>query len=145
MIKMSKKLEYALMALSQLQLLGASSAVVQVRALAQKLKVPFDTLSKVFQILVHANILKPMHGAHGGHRLIRSLDQIYFLEFYQLFDELPFGDKCNGPKSYCELYKTCNIVGPLTRLNNKILLMLEGLTLQDFLFEKIAENSNANS
>lgn len=133
MIKVSKKLEYALMSARYFHD-HASTPSIGAKIMARDLQIPFDTLSKVFQTLVHAKILHPIHGAQGGHALIIPLKDIQFLDFYLLFEEIPFGQKCNGPKEHCGIYSHCTIQAPLTQLHNQLESFFKNLSLYDFFF-----------
>lgn len=132
MIKISKKFEYALMSMAYFHEHEGNKGV---RSIAEDLQIPFDTLSKVFQTLVHAQILKPTHGAQGGHCLQKPLQEIKFMDFYRLFEETPFGDKCNGPKDFCDIYSQCKIVAPLKKLHERLFDFFNELTLYELFYE----------
>lgn len=134
MIKISKRFEYALLSIGYLHENTQENTMLGVRAVALELQIPFDTLSKVFQILVHAKILKPVHGAHGGHILERPLKEIKFIELYRLFEEIPFGHKCNGPRDHCEIYSHCKIVTPMLQLHERLFEFFSELNVYDFLY-----------
>ena len=71
MLRLSKKADYALIAMKHLALhsdRGASSA----REIAEAYDIPIELLAKVLQRLVRRGLLASHHGTHGGYRLARQ-------------------------------------------------------------------------
>ncbi len=133
MLKINKKVEYGLMVL---RYLGEKdrNGLVSAREICDDLKIPFDTTAKVMQALNHHNILNSVKGIKGGYSLRKDLDQISYMEMVQMIEgEIP-ESFCMTHKGLCGLHDSCNIVGPVERLNLKLNEFLSNLTVQDILF-----------
>ena len=79
MIKISRKVEYALMALQHMH--GQPpEQVVSAKDLCATYRVAFPVLSKVLQNLAAAGVLRSAQGAHGGYQLARPLSDVTFGE-----------------------------------------------------------------
>ena len=70
MFRLSKKTDYALMALQYLASKGASG-VVSARAIAERFDIPLDLLAKILQQLAHQGLVAARKGIHGGYQLAR--------------------------------------------------------------------------
>ena len=124
MIKINRKMEYALMALSGLQ--GTHQQNIKTaRELCSQYHIPFDTLSKVLQILKSHQIVKSTKGAKGGYYLTTDLASITYLHLSQILEENINIVECHKEK--CSLSSQCNIKKPMQNLN----------TLLDSFFSKL--------
>ena len=85
MLRLSKKADYALMAMKHLALRvdrGSSSA----REIAEQYDIPIELMAKVLQRLVQRGLLASHQGTHGGYRLSRSPRQITVADVIQAID-----------------------------------------------------------
>ncbi len=135
MLKINKKVEYALISLKYI---SNQEKIKQVsaREICDEFHIPFDTTSKVLQLMNNGHILKSSKGIKGGYSLMRSLSNISYGELVRIIegkDEL--GKACFTLKGKCELYEKCNIVTPLEQLNKKLNAYLENLSLSELLLE----------
>jgi|GEM_PF-290764 len=139
MIKLNRTVEYGLMAL---RYLGEKSAFELSSAgeVSEALSISFDTTARVMQLLSQKNILKVEHGAGGGYRLNRNLEQISLGEFISAIEGTRGLVKCLNPDSICEISSTCNISSPVQVINSKLNKFYENLTLQE-IFSDSAVNS----
>ena len=138
MLKINKKVEYALIALKFIHDNGNVDTLISTREICDKFSIPFDTTAKVMQIMNNNEILNSFKGVKGGYALLKPLSKINFLEFSTLIegDNRIFNCYKNGKK--CERMDQCNIVTPLEALNSKINQFLKTLTLEELF------NSNLN-
>lgn len=139
MIKINKKVEYALIALKYIASQKSQSGeekLVSAREICDRFKTPFDTTAKVLQIMNNNGILNSTKGIKGGYSLSQSLGNITFSQLNRMIEQKESAQKfCANSKGMCDLYSICNIVTPLEALNNKINQYLEELTLEDLLME----------
>ncbi len=70
MLRLSKKADYALIAMRHLAATADRSAV-SARELAETYDIPAELLAKVLQKLVHARLLESHQGTRGGYVLGR--------------------------------------------------------------------------
>ncbi len=129
MLKLTKKVEYALIALQEMQLKD-NNVVTNAKELSDKFDISISLLAKVLQQMARHNIVKPIQGPSGGYRLYKPLEQIQFDNFIEII-EGPIGivDCLNVPG--CSHTETCNIRVPIERINNMIKEIFSNMTLAD--------------
>jgi Rrf2 family protein len=130
MIKISKKMEYALMAL---ELMGRKKTdeITSVREICKTCHAPFDPVSKALQAMSNADFVDSVQGVKGGYLLKKSLSKITFRELSELI---------NGPSPHiscihgkCGLSRQCPIMTPMKRLNERMNDFFSSITLEDLL------------
>ena len=118
MLKLTRKLEYALIALSHIQ--GqATEKIVSTKEIAETHRIPLQLLAKTLQQLAKHNIIEAIQGAHGGYRLKKSLDNINMNTLIQIL-EGPIGIMDCSVDSNCVQLDICNIRKPINRVNDAI-------------------------
>lgn len=142
MLKINKKVEYALMALKFMAQKN-SSELTSAREICESISTPFDTTAKVLQIMNNNDLLNSVKGIKGGYSLARGLEEITYMELERMIEGRDHqGLFCCSSSGMCELYNTCNIVAPVEQLNFKLTKFLENLTLHDLLMvEEETEDS----
>jgi len=137
MIKINKKVEYALMVLKHIHdktstiTSPTTPELTTAREVCKQYNIPFDTTAKVMQIMNNASILDSTKGVKGGYFLKSKLADINFLDFTELIEGKEIGMDC--VKMKCSLLETCNITEPVKRLNQYLNLYFKELTLEDLL------------
>lgn len=134
MIKINRKVEYALMVLKHLSE-DNSGEVLTAREISKRYKIPFDTTSKVMQTMNAHGILTSNKGVNGGYFLNRPLYEISFLKLSEIIEGKVLDTKCDG-KTDCELVKSCNIITPVQKINFQVNNFLKNLNLFDLLYPK---------
>lgn len=141
MLKINKKVEYALMALKfmadKARGLGdnqAGALLTSAREVCDEFNTPFDTTAKVMQLMNNQDILKSTKGIKGGYTLNKKLSEITYMELVRLIEgKESIGRVCETKQGTCELIGKCNIATPVEKLNRKLNQFLETLTLEDLL------------
>ena len=129
MLKLTRKLEYALIALSHIQ--GqATEKIVSTKEISETHRIPLQLLAKILQQLAKHNIIEAIQGAHGGYRLKKSLDNTNMNTLIQIL-EGPIGIMDCSVDSNCVQLDICNIRKPINRVNDAIVSMFDNLTLAD--------------
>lgn len=132
MIKINKKVEYALMSLKYIA--NNDNKLISAREICEKFGTPFDTTAKVLQIMNNHDIVNSVKGIKGGYSLKKDLHKVTYMELVRLIEGKSPKSFCQTSKGVCDLYETCNIVTPLEQLNSRINYFLEDLTLHELLF-----------
>lgn len=139
MIKINRKVEYALMVLKFIKdRSDEKTELTTAREICDRFQTPFDTTAKVMQLMKEANILQSHKGVKGGYTLARDLSEVTYLELVQLIEGKSFMMDCHdrsegqGP---CELFHSCNITQPIRRLNDYLINIFSSLTLNELLAE----------
>jgi Rrf2 family protein len=132
MIKINRKVEYALMVL-KLMKEKEVSALTTAREVCDRFETPFDTTSKVMQLMNTSGILHSHKGVKGGYSLSRDLSDVTYMELVELIEGKSFMMDCHeGP---CDLFHKCNISQPIKRLNDYLINIFSTLTLNELLSE----------
>lgn len=130
MLKINKKIEYALMALKYMSQ-KSDHELTSAREVCDTFGTPFDTTAKVMQALNSAGILSSVKGIKGGYGLERSLQQISYMELVELIEGKRPENLCMNAKGLCVLHEKCNIVTPIDQLNSLLSRYLDTLTLDE--------------
>jgi Rrf2 family protein len=134
MLKINKKVEYALMALKFMADKFDHAPLVSAREICDEFQTPFDTTAKVMQVMNSHDILKSVKGIKGGYSLNKSLTAITYMELVRMIEgREELGRVCTNHKGTCELLGKCNISTPVENLNKKLNGFLENLTLAELL------------
>lgn len=130
MIKINRKVEYALMVLKLMK--GKNpEELTTAREVCDKFHTPFDTTSKVMQLMNGAGLLHSQKGVKGGYTLAHDLTHVSYVDLVQLIEGKSFMMDCHdGP---CELFNSCNIALPIRRLNDYIINIFSSVTLNELL------------
>jgi len=131
MLSLSKKTDYALLALSYLTRTEAGRAV-NTKEIAERYAIPVELLAKILQKLAKADLLASTPGPTGGYRLARPASEISVGAVIEVIDGPPAIIHCmKTVHSGCEQLDHCTIRKPLTRINTKILQMLAHISLEE--------------
>src|SRR5262249_16616577 len=130
MLRLSKKADYALMAMKHLALRGdhgSSSA----REIAEQYDIPIELLAKVLQRLVRRGLLVSQQGTRGGYQLARVPVQISIADVIQAIDGPVTVTACSTEEGQCEQYTKCNVRDPLWRVRERDLSALGAGTIAE--------------
>ncbi len=133
MVKISRKVEYALMALQHMRL-RQPEQVVSAKDLCATYQVTFPILSKVLQNLAAAGVLRSAQGAHGGYQLARRLTDVTFGELSEaVVGPMQFSYCLHHDRVRCQLAECCNVISPVVRLSNRIEALFHSMSLEELL------------
>ncbi|MGB0453588.1 MAG: RrF2 family transcriptional regulator [Bacteriovoracaceae bacterium] len=139
MIKLSKKIEYSLMALKYMSS-KPEGHLVTVREICDDLKIPFDTVSKVMQNLNNNDLLSSVKGTRGGYTIVKDLRKVSFSDLSEIVEGKKNTMSCLTSKgTLCELHDHCNVIGPIDHLSRKVAELLSKLSIQEILFGENTE------
>src|SRR5262245_39265874 len=86
MLRLSKKSDYALMAMKHLTLRADKGASASAREMSEAYDIPLELLAKVLQRLVRAKLLVSVQGTRGGYRLGKPSTAISVADVIQAVD-----------------------------------------------------------
>jgi Rrf2 family protein len=130
MLRLSKKADYALMAMKHLAVRGergSSSA----REIAELYDIPIELMAKVLQRLVHRGLLVSQQGTRGGYQLARMPALISVADVIQAIEGPVTVTACSTDDGQCEQYEKCNVRDPLWRVRERILSALDECTIAE--------------
>jgi Rrf2 family protein len=139
MLSLSKKTDYALLALSYLTEVGVGRAA-NTREIAEKYDIPVELLAKILQRLAKAGLIASTAGPTGGYRLARAPEAISVGAVIGIVDGTPAIAQCfRTDGSSCEQLNKCTIRHPLERINARLLQMLDLISLAEIARDETAE------
>jgi Rrf2 family protein len=131
MLRLSKKSDYALIAMAHLagrvDGVGSSSA----REISEAYAIPLELLAKILQRLVRARLLVSVQGTRGGYRLARPPASISVADVIQSVDGPVTVTACSPDDHACDQYGTCSIRDPLWKIKNRILETLTTVSVAE--------------
>jgi Rrf2 family protein len=137
MLRLSKKADYALMALKHLAQRG-DYASCSAREIAEQYDIPVELMAKVLQRLVKRGLLASHQGTRGGYQLARKSSLISVAEVIQSIDGPVTVTACSSQDSGCDQYSKCSIRDPLWRIKDLILTALDACTIADIATEPMS-------
>jgi Rrf2 family protein len=133
MLRLSKKADYALIAMKHLALRGDRRAAgsASAREIAELYDIPIELMAKVLQRLVRGGLLASHQGTRGGYQLARVPSQISVADVIQAIDGPVAVTACSTEEAQCEQYAKCSVRDPLWRVRERILAALGECTIAE--------------
>jgi len=138
MLRLSKKADYALIAMKHLAVRGdrGFQASVSAREIAEQYDIPIELMAKVLQRLVRRGLLLSHQGTRGGYQLARLPGQISVADVIQAIDGPLTVTACSTEKHDCEQYSKCSVRDPLWQIRERIVAALGTVTLSEMAAEQ---------
>ncbi len=134
MMKFSKRVEYAMIAMVEMAQRKDFDNLITARWLAKEYHIPQEILSKVLQKLTKIGLLQSVQGVKGGYVLAKKEEQINVFEIVQAIDGPIHLVSCGtGRPCDCEQYLFCNIQSPMQYIQDEFVQLLKNITLKDLL------------
>ena len=132
MLRLSKKADYALIAMKHLAVRGdRGTASSSAREIAELYDIPIELMAKVLQRLVRRGLLASHQGTRGGYLLARLPTQISIADVIQAIDGPVTVTACSTEEGQCEQFSKCNVRDPLWRVRERILAALGECTIAE--------------
>lgn len=132
MVKLNRKIEYALVALKYFSN-KLSGRLTTAKEISLGTGVPFDAASRVMQLMAQKEILKAEHGVNGGYLLVKDLQRLSFLEVIEAVSGPVEVVRCISGDEECELFVNCNVISPLKNFNDKLAQFYKTLMVSELL------------
>ena len=132
MLRISKKTEYAIIALVDMAGNGGNQ-LVTAKDLSERYNIPREILGKVLQSLAKKKLIESHQGVKGGYQLLFPLDEININKVITAVDgpiqlvDCAVVDECN-----CGQIDYCNIKNPMEFIQLELNRFFDNITLQDF-------------
>lgn len=132
-MRISKKAEYALRALTAIARDKAKSWSIQ--ELAEQERIPLKFLEQILLTLRHAGILASKRGVRGGYTLVQAPEKITMGEVISQFDGplSPIACTSDKPSQACTCPdpRTCPLRKMMTGIRNELSALLESRSIED--------------
>jgi len=129
MLKLTRKTEYALIALSHMQRFTPNH-LIPAKELANLYQMPVELLAKTLQQMTQAGILEAVKGAHGGYKIKMSLEQINMTKFFEILEGDVGLTDCHT-NTDCSQKNLCNIKTPMQKVNRKMRTFFDEISLYE--------------
>lgn len=133
MLKLSKKVEYAIVAL--IDLAGSKGIEpITTKSVAEKNSIPQELLGKIMQGLVKDGILKSVQGVKGGYTLGREPGQISVKQIIEVLEGPISITACSHVEEddcTCNLLPNCSIKSPMEMIQSELNTYFSNISLKD--------------
>lgn len=129
MLRLTKKVDYGLMAISHI---ANSGERVSAKEIAEEYNIPAELLAKILQRLAREGLIESQNGPKGGYLLARDAGEITVSQVIQAL-EGPIGllECYSQGRPPCELEAQCTIRTPMYQIQQAVLEALDRMTLED--------------
>ncbi len=130
MVRLSKKVEYGLIAIRHIAT-GMNANVITAKEIADKYRISFELLAKVLQKLARAGLITSQQGMRGGYTLAKNPNEISVSMIINAIEGGSMGiAQCmtEGPES-CNIFPVCTIKSPLSKVQANIDIAFNNMTL----------------
>ena len=128
MLKLTRKLEYALIALRHMQMKG--DLLSTTKEISDTYKIPRDLLAKTMQQMARLKYIDAVQGPQGGYRVYQALTNISLTQFVEEL-EGPFGMVNCSISTDCIQLNNCNIRMPINKINDNIRSIFNDIPITD--------------
>ena len=128
MLKLTRKLEYALISLRHMQMKGDMLSTT--KEIADMYSIPRDLLAKILQQMARLKYIDAVQGSQGGYRIYKALTNISLTQFVEDL-EGPFGMVNCSISTDCIQINNCNIRMPINKINNNIRSIFNDIPITD--------------
>ena len=130
MLRLSKKADYALIAMKHLAL-RPDQAASSAREIAEQYDIPVELMAKVLQRLAREGLLASHQGTRGGYQLSRSPSNISVADVIQAVDGPLTVTACSTEEENCDQYSKCSVRDPLWKIKDRIVAALATCSLEE--------------
>ena len=134
MLKISKRVDYGLMALMHLAQ-NPDRAACSAREISETYRIPAELMAKILQKLVKKGVLVSQQGISGGYSLARSASAISAASVIEAIEGPLSMTNCVSGENYCTQFDRCNVKTPLQRLHDGVIQMLGQLTIEQMVLQ----------
>jgi FeS assembly SUF system regulator len=131
MLRLSKKADYALIAMKHLAQRASGHPSTSARDIAEQYDIPIELMAKVLQRLVRTGLLISTQGTRGGYALGRASSSISIADVIEAIDGPFTVTACSTEKNDCEQYGKCSIRDPLWQIRERIAAALGTVTIAE--------------
>ena len=132
MLRLSKKADYALIAMKHLAQRASGGCSTCAREIAEQYDIPIELMAKVLQRLVRTGLLMSTQGTRGGYTLGRASQTISVADVIQAIDGPVAVTACSSDGGgACDQFAKCNVRDPLWKVRQRILTALGECTIAE--------------
>jgi len=136
MLKLTKKTDYALMAINYMSD-REEPFVANTRNIAETYHIPPELLAKILQKLSKEGMIASQNGPKGGYSLAKPPSDITLGELIRAIEGPIQMIRCTEGGSTCDQTEQCTIRSPLRKIERQIVNFLDGITIDKICSESL--------
>jgi Rrf2 family protein len=141
MLSLSRKTDYALVAMSDLA--RRSPSTVSARDMAARLTLPLPALQNILTQLMHHELVVSVRGPRGGYRLSRRPEDITVADLIEAVGGPVRLTRCcqrdpGGLEEECQREDRCTIRDPVRKVHTLLRQFLAGITLDQVTWNRVS-------
>ncbi|OGU12650.1 MAG: hypothetical protein A2X61_10890 [Ignavibacteria bacterium GWB2_35_12] len=131
MIKLSKKIEYGILALQYIAI--HSDKIISAKEISEQMGIPYEFLSKTLQQLMKKGLIQSQQGIKGGYVLSKKPSDLTVKDIIiALEGKASFLDCFVSSKGLvCDRSPNCTIKNPMERLQSKVMQVFGTTTIEE--------------
>ena len=105
------------------------------KEVSENFRTPFDATARVMQVMAQRGLLKSEQGAFGGYQIVRDLKRVTLNDLIDIIQGPTTIAKCvhNEQQNTCEIQQNCNIMAPVSNLNERLTDFYKSVTIEDLI------------
>ena len=128
MLKLTRKLEYALIALRHMQTKG--DVLSSTKEISDMYTIPRELLAKTLQQMVRLEYIDSVQGPQGGYRIGKTVGNISLTQFVEEIEGPLSMVECSITTNCIQL-NNCNIRMPINKINDNIRSIFNEIPITD--------------
>lgn len=129
MLRIGKLTDYAMLILAELA--TRPETVLSATSLAEALRLPAPTVSKILKMLSDAAMVSSLRGAEGGYRLARAPETISVADVISAMEGDLALTECCDKSDACSITAVCNMSGNWRKINKMVHALLAKVSIID--------------
>ena len=129
MLKLSKKIDYGLIAISHIAN-QVEHSIVNSKHIAEEYNIPPELLAKILQKLAKGGLITSQNGPKGGYVLAKDSHGITVGEVVKAI-EGPIGLADCYAGNECAQLERCNVRSPIQKIQDSISYVLDNMTIDE--------------
>jgi len=130
MLKISKLTDYAILILGEMAV--TQETILSAASLAELLKLPLPTVSKILKILSEAELVTSIRGSVGGYRLLKPATEISLADVILAMENRIALTECSDQNGLCSRTSFCTMQKNWQKINKLVVNMLAKWSILDF-------------
>lgn len=138
MLKLTKKTDYALMAINYMSCQG-EDFIANTRTISEIYSIPLELLAKILQRLAKKGIIVSQNGPKGGYALAKEPSLITVGEVIRAIEGPVRIVRCHEGENICLQTERCTVRSPLRKIEGKIIELLDEITIDQMYKDELIE------
>jgi len=132
MLKLSKKVDYGLMAISHIAYCEDEKKIVNTKRIAEEYSIPVELLAKILQKMAKGGLITSLNGPKGGYVLARPPRDITVGQVvYAIEGPIELVHCYRGDEADCQQLSKCSVRKPIRRIQDSIAQLLDSITIEE--------------